>query len=119
MDTSDLNPVKDLTVRRTKEVVTVGGSMLPEALSRVDAHAHLWIERVDGAGSGAPVLDDRRAPCWKPPPKPAGKPALPSRSTPKKARMPRRSWSFLWAGACQQSGWCCATWISAPILACT
>ncbi len=42
-----------------RKLMTVRGLEDPAGLGVVDAHSHLWIEPVDGAAPGSPVLTDR------------------------------------------------------------
>lgn len=48
-----------LTPDVTRSLVTVTGPLAPNQASITDAHNHLWIEPVLGAGAGAPVLNSR------------------------------------------------------------
>lgn len=44
-----------------QQIMTVRGPVDPQALGVIDAHSHIWIERVAGADPTAPVLDDAAA----------------------------------------------------------
>lgn len=47
-----------MSENKTGQVMTVLGGIYPHELGITDAHSHLWIEPVQGAASGAPVLTD-------------------------------------------------------------
>ncbi|MBL8163715.1 MAG: hypothetical protein JNJ61_17140, partial [Anaerolineae bacterium] len=44
-----------------QQIMTVRGPVDPQVLGVIDAHSHLWIDRVPGADESAPVLNDAAA----------------------------------------------------------